>query len=47
MKLKLYNFLKNFSHKELREKELLDICNVEYVKTRRKVTSIKFYKFSI
>ena len=29
--------------KELREKELLDIYNVEYVKTGRKVTSIKFY----
>ena len=31
--------------KDLREKELLDIYNVEYVKTGRKVTSIKFYKF--
>ena len=29
--------------KDLREKELLDIYNVEYVKTGRKVTSIKFY----
>ena len=29
--------------KELREKKLLDIYNVEYVKTGRKVTSIKFY----
>ena len=29
--------------KELREKELLDIYNVEYIKTGRKVTSIKFY----
>ena len=29
--------------KELREKELLDIYNVEYVKTGRKVSSIKFY----
>ena len=29
--------------KELREKELLDIYNVDYVKTGRKVTSIKFY----
>ena len=29
--------------KEIREKELLDIYNVEYVKTGRKVTSIKFY----
>ena len=29
--------------KELREKEWLDIYNVEYVKTGRKVTSIKFY----
>ena len=29
--------------KELREKELLDIYNVEYVKTGWKVTSIKFY----
>ncbi|WP_332841437.1 hypothetical protein, partial [Paraclostridium bifermentans] len=25
------------------EKELLDIYNVEYIKTGRKVTSIKFY----
>lgn len=31
------------SIKELREKELLDIYNVEYVKTGRRVTSIKFY----
>ena len=29
--------------KELREKELLDIYDVEYIKTGRKVTSIKFY----
>ncbi len=29
--------------KELKEKELLDIYNVEYIKTGRKVTSIKFY----
>ena len=29
--------------KELKEKELLDIYNVEYVKTGRRVTSIKFY----
>ena len=29
--------------KELREKELLDIYDVEYIKTARKVTSIKFY----
>ena len=29
--------------KELKEKELLDIYNVEYVKTGRKVTSIKFH----
>lgn len=29
--------------KELKEKELLDIYKVEYIKTGRKVTSIKFY----
>ena len=29
--------------KELREKELLDIYDVEYIKTGRKITSIKFY----
>lgn len=29
--------------KELREKELLDIYKVEYIKTGRKITSIKFY----
>ena len=29
--------------KELREKELLGIYDVEYIKTGRKVTSIKFY----
>lgn len=29
--------------KELKEKELLDIYDVEYIKTGRKVTSIKFY----
>ena len=28
---------------ELKEKELLDIYKVEYIKTGRKVTSIKFY----
>ena len=29
--------------KELKEKELLDIYKVEYIKTGRKITSIKFY----
>lgn len=29
--------------KKLKEKELLDIYNVEYIKTGRKITSIKFY----
>ena len=29
--------------KNRREKELLDIYNVEYIKTGRKITSIKFY----
>ena len=45
-----YNLFSNFRRriiepviKELKEKELLDIYNVEYVKTGRRVTSIKFY----
>ena len=45
-----YNLFSNFRRriiepviKELKEKELLDIYNVEYIKTGRKVTSIKFY----
>ena len=45
-----YKLFKNFrvrviepAIKELREKELLDIYDVEYIKTGRKVTSIKFY----
>ena len=45
-----YNLFSNFRrriiepvNKELKEKELLDIYNVEYIKTGRKVTSIKFY----
>ena len=46
----VYKLFKNFrvrviepAIKELREKELLDIYNVEYIKTGRKITSIKFY----
>ncbi|WP_195926954.1 replication initiation protein [Sarcina ventriculi] len=45
-----YNLFSNFRRriiepviKELKEKELLDIYNIEYVKTGRRVTSIKFY----
>ena len=45
-----YNLFSNFRRriiepviKELKEKELLDIYNVEYIKTGRKITSIKFY----
>ena len=45
-----YKLFKNFrvrviepAIKELKEKELLDIYDVEYIKTGRKVTSIKFY----
>ena len=45
-----YNLFSNFRRRiiepvitELKEKELLDIYKVEYIKTGRKVTSIKFY----
>lgn len=45
-----YNIFQNFKArviqpaiKELKQKELLDIYKVEYIKTGRKITSIKFY----